>query len=97
MRRFFRTAVGKTVLFMLTMVAGVAAVASAVGIAFMAGGNVYSRTQQQVYDDLMENMMIQDGRVILENHLSDACGECIYDLLVGIHYDTIFCKIKTLS
>ena len=35
--------------------------------------------------------------VILENHLSDACGECIYDLLVGIHYDTIFCKIKTLS
>ena len=69
MRRFFRTAVGKTVLFMLTMVAGVAAVASAVGIAFMAGGNVYSRTQQQVYDDLMENMMIQDGRVILENHL----------------------------
>ena len=64
MRRFFRTAVGKTVLFMLTMVAGVAAVASAVGIAFMAGGNVYSRTQQQVYDDLMENMMIQDGRMI---------------------------------
>ena len=48
MRRFFRTAVGKTVLFMLTMVAGTAAVASVVGIAFMAEVNMYSRTQQQV-------------------------------------------------
>lgn len=89
MRRFFRTAVGKTVLFMLTMVAGVAAVASAVGIAFMAGGNVYSRTQQQVYDDLIENMMIQDGRMILENHLFAAdtdnmdMGNLEYEFLDG--------------
>lgn len=89
MRRFFRTAVGKTVLFMLTMVAGAAAVASAVGIAFMAGGSVYSRTQQQVYDDLIENMMIQDGRMILENHLfaDDAdnldMGNLEYEFLDG--------------
>lgn len=89
MKRFFRTAVGKTVLFMLTMVAGVAAVASGVGIAFMAGGNVYSRTQQQVYDDLIENMMIQDGRMILENHLfaADAdnldMGNLEYEFLDG--------------
>lgn len=89
MRRFFRTAVGKTVLFMLTMAAGAAAVASAVGIAFMAGGNVYSRTQQQVYDDLIENMMVQDGRTILENHLfaDDAdnldMGNLEYEFLDG--------------
>ena len=75
MRRFFRTAVGKTVLFMLTMVAGTAAVASVVGIAFMAEVNMYSRTQQQVYDEIIENMMIQDGRRILENHLfADGAG-----------------------
>lgn len=89
MRRFFRTAVGKTVLFILTMVAGVATVASAVGIAFMAGGNVYSRTQQQVYDDFVKNMMIQDGRIILENHLfgDDAdnleMGNLEYEFLDG--------------
>lgn len=75
MRRFFRTAVGKTVLFMLTMVTGTAAVASVVGIVFMAEVNMYSRTQQQVFDDLRENMMIQDGRRILENHLfADGAG-----------------------
>ena len=89
MRRFFRTAVGKTVLFMLTMVAGSAAVASVVGIAFMAEVNMYSRTQQQVYDDLIENMMIQDGRMILENHLfaDDAdnldMGNLEYEFLDG--------------
>lgn len=89
MKKFFRTAVGKTLLFILTMVSGLVTLGTVIGIVFMAEGNIYSQTQDQVYNDLIENMMVQDGRMILENHLfgDDAdnldMGNLEYEFLDG--------------
>ena len=56
MRRFFRTAVGKTLLFILTILFGAATLASIAGIVVMVSEDMYSRTEGQVYDDLLGNM-----------------------------------------
>ena len=64
MRRFFRTAVGKTLLFILTILFGAATLASIAGIVVMVSEDMYSRTEGQVYDDLLGNMIIQDGRLV---------------------------------
>ena len=61
------------------------------------GTNGWSTLGVALVDHGVQFAVLLHHVVILETHLSDACGECIYDLLVGIHYDTIFCKIKTLS
>ena len=75
MRRFFRTAVGKTLLFILTILFGAATLASIAGIVVMVSEDMYSRTEGQVYDDLLGNMMIQDGRLVLENYMFAAGGD----------------------
>lgn len=76
-------------MFILTMVSGLVTLGAVIGIVFMAEGNIYSQTQDQVYNDLIENMMVQDGRMILENHLfgDDAdnldMGNLEYEFLDG--------------
>lgn len=82
MKNFFRTAVGKTVLFILILLSGAAAVASAFGIAFMVEEKVYTQTKQQVYEEVVRNLAINDGMRVLENTLGLTYSEP-YDVLAG--------------
>lgn len=69
MKKFFRTVVGKTILFILTILSGAVSVAAIFAICFMIEETVYSRPQTQVYDEMIQNMMMRDGVEILEDYL----------------------------
>ncbi|MBR1758536.1 MAG: sensor histidine kinase [Lachnospiraceae bacterium] len=75
MKDFFRTIAGKSLLFITVICCGIIILASAIGIYGLVEGDFYTRSEEMVSDDLIEQMMTSYGDDIIWANESDTTDD----------------------